>query len=139
MSDQDDSLSLVLFSGTDDKLNAAAILAVGAAAMGRPVHVFLQYWACDAFRADRIEKDHGVSPEAGPEGAAAMARMQERGQLHWSETLRQAKEIGQVDVQACSLSMDLFEITKDDMDPMVDGVEGIAAFMASATGQIVFV
>ena len=36
----DDSLALVLFSGTDDKLNAAAVLAAGAAAMGRKVHVF---------------------------------------------------------------------------------------------------
>jgi len=32
MDRQDDVLSLVLFSGTDDKLNAAAVLAVGAEA-----------------------------------------------------------------------------------------------------------
>ena len=31
--DGDSTLSLVLFSGTDDKLNAAAILSVGAAEM----------------------------------------------------------------------------------------------------------
>lgn len=42
MDRQDDVLSLVLFSGTDDKLNAAGVLAVGAAAMGRGVNVFLQ-------------------------------------------------------------------------------------------------
>src|SRR5690242_17650729 len=52
--DTDQTLSLVLFSGTDDKLQAAAVLAVGAAVMGRQVNVFLQYWALDAFRADRI-------------------------------------------------------------------------------------
>ena len=33
----DERFSLVLFSGTDDKLQAAATLAVGAAVMGRPV------------------------------------------------------------------------------------------------------
>jgi hypothetical protein len=38
------------------------------------VNVFLQYWAFEAFRADRIHKDHGVSPEAGPEGASTLAR-----------------------------------------------------------------
>src|SRR5690349_24752226 len=54
-------LSLVLFSGTDDKLNAAAVLTVGAAAMGRPVNIFLQYYALDAFRADRIAQDHNLS------------------------------------------------------------------------------
>jgi peroxiredoxin family protein len=58
----DQTLSLVLFSGTDDRLNAAAVLTAGAAAIGRPVHLFLQYWALDAFRADRIADDHGLSP-----------------------------------------------------------------------------
>jgi peroxiredoxin family protein len=38
-----DSLSLVLFSGTDDKLMAAATLAAGAAAMDRPVNVLLMF------------------------------------------------------------------------------------------------
>jgi peroxiredoxin family protein len=96
---------LVLFSGTDDKLNAAAVLTAGAAAMGRKVNIFLQYWALDAFRADRVLKDHGVAPEAGPEGAEAFER---HGGQHWSEILRQAKEIGEVGIHACSLSMDMF-------------------------------
>ena len=70
----DSTFSMVLFSGTDDKLNAAAVLIAGAAAMGRKVDVFLQYWALDAFRTDRITKDHGVVPEAGPEGAELFQR-----------------------------------------------------------------
>ncbi|HLB39791.1 MAG TPA: DsrE/DsrF/DrsH-like family protein, partial [Actinomycetota bacterium] len=76
-----ETFSVVLFSGTDDKLQAAATLSVGAAVMGRPVQVFLQYWALDAFRADRITKDHGVAPEAGPDGAAALAS---HNGAHWS-------------------------------------------------------
>lgn len=36
MDEQENPLSLVLFSGTDDKLTAAAVLAVGAAAMDGP-------------------------------------------------------------------------------------------------------
>jgi peroxiredoxin family protein len=136
----DDTLSLVLFSGTDDKLSAAAILAVGAAAMGRKVNVFLQYWAVEAFGKDSIRKDHGVSPEAGPEGASVIARAAERGKhQHWADLLEQAKLLGEVGIHACALSMDLFEITKDDLDPMVDDVEGVAAFMAEATGPVVFI
>jgi peroxiredoxin family protein len=138
MSDQSDSLSVVLFSGTDDKLTAAAVLTAGAAAMGRKVNLFLQYWALDAFRADRIAKDHGVSPEAGPEGAELMARHGE-GQQHWSETLRQAREIGEVRITACALSMEMFGIAKDDLDPLVDVVEGVASFMAEATGPVAFI
>jgi peroxiredoxin family protein len=130
-------ISLVLFSGTDDKLNAAAVLTVGAAAMGRPVNVFLQYYALDAFRAGKVSADHALSPEATAVQAPVIRA--HPGQ-HWSELLRQAKEIGEVNIQACALSMDMFHLKQADLDPLVDGVEGVAAFMASASdGQVVFI
>jgi len=131
-----DRLALALFSGTDDRLNAAAVLVAGAAALGRPVHLFLQYWALDAFRADRITKDHGVSAEAGADGAAVFQR---HGGQHWSEIFRQAKDVGEVEIHACSLSMEMFDLTKDDLDPLVDDVEGVAAFMSDANGPITFI
>ncbi len=88
----DQPLNLVLFSGTDDKLQAAAVLTAGAAALGRPVNLFLQYWALDAFRSDRIDQDHGLVPEAGPDGRAAVDALRAAGQASWAETLRQAKD-----------------------------------------------
>jgi peroxiredoxin family protein len=132
----DEGISLVLFSGTDDKLQAAAVLTVGAAAMGRRVTVFLQYWALDAFRVDRITKDHGVSPEAGDEGLAAMQR---QGKTHWSELFRQAKELGEVQIRACADSMEMFGITQDDLDPLVDGIWGVASFFGEVDGPVTFV
>ena len=132
----DDRLSLVLFSGTDDKLQAAAVLTVGAAAMARPVDVFLQYWALDAFRADRILKDHGVSAEAGPEGERAM---RDQGKTHWGELFRQAKDLGEVRIQACADSMEMLHITTEDLDPMVDGVWGVASFFMEADGPVTFI
>ncbi len=136
----DEPLNLVLFSGTDDKLQAAAVMTAGAAALGRPVNVFLQYWALDAFRADRITKDHGLSPEAGEAGRKAVDALAKAGQASWAETFRQAKELGSVDIQACSLSMDLLGLEQSDLDPVVDGVEGVTAFFLNAgEGNIVFV
>jgi len=134
-------LAIVLFSGTDDKLTAASVLAAGAAALGRPVHVLLQYWALEAFMKDRIEKDHGASAEAGIEGLAWLRKATETpGYQHWSEALRQARTIGEIDIQACALSMDLFGITKDELDPMVDGVEGVVSFLLASEGdQMVFI
>jgi peroxiredoxin family protein len=130
------TFSMVLFSGTDDKLDAAAVLIAGAAAMGRKVVVFLQYWALDAFRTDRITKDHGVAPEAGPEGAELL---QHYGGQHWSEILRQAKSIGEVGIHACSLSMEMFGITVDDLDPLVDDQTGVASFFMEVDGPVTFV
>ena len=134
--DGEGTISLALFSGTDDKLQASAVLTVGAAAMGRKVNVFLQYWALDAFRADRVQKDRGVSPEAGEEGLHAM---QEQGKPHWSELFHQAKELGDVHIYACADSLEMFRITKDDLDPMVDGVWGVASFFMEADGPVTFI
>ena len=136
----DESINLVLFSGTDDKLQAAAVLTAGAAALGKPVNVFLQYWALDAFRQERIDRDHGLAPEAGAEGKGHVEALRIAGQASWAETLRQAKELGGVDIHACSLSMDLLGIEQTDLDPLVDGVEGVTAFYLNAgEGQLVFI
>ena len=57
-----------------------------------------------------------------------------------AELLKQAKDVGEVNIQACALSMDMFHLKHADLDPLVDGVEGVAAFMASASeGQVVFI
>ena len=137
MEEQERPLSLVLFSGTDDKLTAASVLAVGAAAMGRPVNIFLQYYALDAFRAGRLHEDHKLSPEATGEQAPIVRA--HPGQ-HWSDLLHQAKDVGEVDIQACALSMDMFHMKREDLDGLVDGIEGVAAFIASAAdGQVVFI
>ncbi len=136
----DEPINLVLFSGTDDKLQAAAVLAAGAAALGRPVRIFLQYWGLDAFRADRIAADHGLAPEAGEAGAAAVKEALKTGKGDWVATLQAAKELGDVDIQACSLSMDILKLAQSDLDPMVDGVSGVAAFLINAgDGQMVFI
>ena len=132
----DRTFSLVLFSGTDDRLNAAAVLTAGAAAMGRRVNVFLQYWALDAFRVDRIHKDHGVAPEAGTEGLEAYQR---HGGMHWSEIFRQAKAVGDVGIHACSLSMEMFGIDVDELDPLVDDQEGVASFFLDVDGPVTFI
>ncbi len=138
--EHDQPVSLVLFSGTDDRLEAATVLMAGAAAMGRPVNGLLQYWALEAFTRGRMEADHGLSPEASLEGANRIRlKKVHQGYQHWSETLRQVKEIGEITIRACALSMDTFGLDQSDLDPMVEGVEGVASFMSRATGPITFI
>lgn len=133
-------INFVVFSGTDDKLQALAVMTAGAAALGRQVNIFLQYWGLDAFAKARIDADHGLAPEAGAEGRAKVDALAAAGQASWAETLRQAKELGEVDIQACSLSMDILGLEESDLDPLVDGLEGVTAFYLNAgSGQIVFI
>lgn len=132
------SLSIVLFSGTDDKLTSAATLIAGAVAMGTKVHVLVQFWALESFQADRIEKDHGAVAEAGAEGSAEIRKLREGG-AHWSDTLRMAKDLGDLRIFACAQSMEMFSLAQNDLDPLIDGVEGAAAFMGDATGALLFI
>ena len=51
-----------------------------------------------------------------------------------------ARSAGPIDIEACSLSMDLLGIGEADLDPLVDGVEGITAFYLNAgDGQLLFI
>jgi peroxiredoxin family protein len=138
MDPMEDTLSLVLFSGTDDKLHAAGTLAAGAAAMGRPVNVLLQYWALDAFRASAIDADHGLAFDSIRPGA----RQPPAGSraIPWLETFRMAKELGEMSIVACSGSLEVLGIVPGELDPIVDGTGGIASFLLAAEGgQIVFI
>jgi len=133
-----DALNLVLFSGTADKLHAAATLAAGAAAMDRPVNILVQYWALDALRSERIGQSLGLSWDATADGASRPVGGTRS--INWLETLRMAKELGEVRVLACSGSMDVLGIAMSALDPIVDTEGGIATFLAAAEdGQIVFI
>jgi peroxiredoxin family protein len=136
MDEPGETLSLILFSGTDDKLTSASTLVVGAAALGRRVDILLQFWGLDAFRSDNLRSDHGVAGDAPSDGAA---RMHSAHLAHWADIFSQAKEIGDVSINACAQSMEALGIKQEQLDPMVDGVEGIAAFMAEANGPVVFI
>jgi peroxiredoxin family protein len=133
-----DNLSIVLFSGTDDKLHAAATITAGAAAMGTPVSILLMYWALDAFRADRISNDHGLAYDASrPRWNEPVEHV---GDIPWLETFRQAKELGEVTIRACAGSLATLGLEATALDPLVDDAGGIASFLAGAQdGQILFI
>jgi peroxiredoxin family protein len=133
-----DTLSVVLFSGTADKLHAAATLIAGGAAMGRPVNVLLQYWALDAFRADRIESEHGLAFDSQTPGSSVPIKGV--AAIPWLETFRMAKELGEVTIQACSGSLQTLGLDEGRLDDIVDGPCGIATFLSAAEGgQLVFI
>jgi peroxiredoxin family protein len=131
-------ISIVLFSGTDDKLHAAATITAGAAAMGTPVSVLLMYWALDAFRADRISNNHGLAYDAArPRANEPVGNV---GAIPWLETFRQAKELGEVTIRACAGSLATLGLESTALDPLVDEAGGIASFLLAAEGgQILFI
>ncbi len=134
-----DKLSIVLFSGTADKLQAAATMASGAAAMGVHTDVFLTFWGLNAFRKDMAGKQLPMSADYGQDAENMAKLMQEKGAHGWYEVFGMAKDVGDVHFHACSHTMDLMDLTLDDMDPMVEDIIGVATFVSGVEGQVMFI
>jgi peroxiredoxin family protein len=125
-------MSIVLFSGTVDKLLAASILATGAAAMDMEVDLFLTTWGIEAFRKGAYETNTRVSRDYEEYGSVMRELMAAKKAPTWWENLQGAREIGDVHIAACSMTMELFGLTLSDLEPIVDEVTGVATFMDRA-------
>lgn len=128
----EDRMSLIVFSGTVDKLMAASILATGAAAMGMEVEVFLTTWGLEAFRKDNYKTNMRVSKDFEDFAPVMMEQMQVKKVPSWMDNLVGAKEVGDVKVYACSMTMELFDMKLSDLEPIVDEVTGVATFIERA-------
>jgi peroxiredoxin family protein len=127
-----DRMSIVLFSGTVDKLLAASILATGAAAMDMDVEIFLTTWGIEAFRKGAYKTNTRVSRDFEEYGSVMRELMAAKKAPSWWENLQGAKEIGEVHIAACSMTLELFGLTLTDLEPIVDEVTGVATFMERA-------
>jgi peroxiredoxin family protein len=127
-----DRMSLVVFSGTVDKLMAVATLATGAAAMDTDVDLFLTFWGLEAFKKGTKEEPPRITAEYADYGPVMMELMQAKNVPHWLDTLRAAREIGNVRVFACSMTMELFGLKLEDLEDVVDEVTGVANFVERA-------
>ncbi len=90
----EERMSLIVFSGTVDKLMAASILTTGAAAMGMEVEVFLTTWGLEAFRKDNYKTNRRVSKDFEDFAPVMMEQMQVKQVPSWMDNFKGAKEIG---------------------------------------------
>ncbi len=127
-----DKLAMVVFSGTADRLFPVGVLTSGAVAMGMDVEIFLTFWGLQAFS----KKAQGAPPKFSTD-YADMAPMfaqvlKEKNVPSPVETLRKAKELGNVKVYACTMTMDLLGQKKEDFIDLVDATAGVGEFMDKA-------
>src|SRR5437763_11188321 len=85
--------SVIVFSGTVDKLMAASILATGGAAMGLEVEVFLTTWGLEAFRKGGYKTNMKVSKDFEEYGPVMMEQMMAKKVPSWMENVDSAMEI----------------------------------------------
>jgi peroxiredoxin family protein len=146
-----DKSTMIVFSGDLDKALASFIIATGAAAMGKQVTMFFTFWGLNVLRKDQyvkvkktlIEKVFEKMLPRGPEklgiskmnfgglGAKMMKRvMKEKNIVSLQELMEMAKELD-IKMVACTMSMDVLGITKEEL---IDGVDfaGVATYLADA-------
>jgi len=125
-------MSLIVFSGTVDKLMAASILATGGAAMGLEVEVFLTTWGLEAFRKGGYKTNMKISKDFEEYGPVMMEQMMAKKVPSWMENFKNAMEVGEVKIYACSMTMELFDMKLADLEPIVTEVTGVATFVERA-------
>jgi len=131
---QQEKLSLIVFSGSLDRLIAAFVLATGAAAMGMQVSMFFTFWGTAALRREQVsvkktllERMFGWMLPKGVRklplsqmnmagGGPAMIRyvMKKNGVASIEEMIELSKELG-VELNVCSMSMDLLGMKPDEL------------------------
>ncbi|MEA4954659.1 MAG: FAD-dependent oxidoreductase [Pseudoflavonifractor sp.] len=143
--------TIIVFSGDLDKVLASFIIANGAAAMGRPVTVFFTFWGLNVLRKPEkqgVKKSpvesmfggmmhRGVGKlklsrmNMGGMGTAMMKRVMNDKHIDSLEDLiKKAMKAG-VKMVACTMSMDVMGIRKEEL---IDGVElgGVGAYLGDA-------
>ncbi|MGC8496335.1 MAG: DsrE/DsrF/DrsH-like family protein [Candidatus Micrarchaeia archaeon] len=130
--------SIIMFGGTADKFLPLGVLADAAAAMGYDVNVFVTGFALMGFTKEK----HDIPfPKEFESMAPMLAQgMKATNTKSWYEMLAEAKEAGNVKVYACSLTASMFNLKKEDFDPIVDDIVGAASFLQmSEGGQVIFI
>jgi len=149
---QQEKLSLIVFSGSLDRLIAAFVLATGAAASGMQVSMFFTFWGTAALRRDNVrvkknllERMFGFMLPKGSKklplsqmnmagGGPLMIRyvMKKNGVASVEEMIELCKELG-VKLNVCTMSMDLLGMKPEEL---IDFPErsfcGVAKFLETA-------
>lgn len=146
-----DKKNIIVFSGDLDKAIASFIIANAAAAMGRQVSMFFTFWGLNilrrpekvSIRKDFMSKMFGMMMPRGSKklglskmnmggmGAKMIRGVMQNKNVDSLEDLIQLAQQNGVELIACSMSMDVMGITKEEL---IDGVKlaGAAAMLANA-------
>lgn len=137
---QAQKLSIIVSKGSLDMAYPAFMLANAGAAMGMEVHVFFTFWGMAVIN-KRQEANLQLGPDASP-GMTTPAMMDVLKKLKIptiAEMVAGAHDMG-VHLHACSTTMEMMGMKKDDLIPEVEDIVGASTFLQlSENGQTLFI
>lgn len=124
-------IALFLHSGDYDRLHHALSILLAGVSDGMEGHLFFTYWALK--RISKTASEKVVLPGEHKEYEKVFRERIERKQIQpFEEMLSEAKKTGNVKVYACSASMNLLNLMRDELIDEVDQVLGLSSFSAIA-------
>jgi peroxiredoxin family protein len=114
-------LAIVLASGELEKIQAASIIASVASSFDE-VMIFATMDGLMAFKKDVVENKAWKAGELGKGMLQANVPL-------FIDTLKQAKEVGNLKIFACGMVMDMLGLKKEDFVDIFDDVLGVTAFL----------
>lgn len=154
--ENDNEVTMVLFNQELDKVLASFVIANGARAMGKDVTMFFTFWGLNAIRKKAkvkksfLDKMFSIMMPTGTKklpisnmnfsgiGPKLIRKvMKDKNVDSLEEMIKKAKESG-VNMVACSMSMDVMGIKKEEL---VDDVEigGVATFLGKSENLNLFI
>ena len=125
-------LAMIIHSGTLDKLYCAFILGSTAASMDMEVHLYFTFWGLNALVKGGLEKAGLPSDYKQMEGPMKEALKRMKYPTPY-EMLKRLKASGLMKIYACSPTMEMFGIKKEDLIPEIDEIAGAATFLEVAS------
>lgn len=118
-------ISIVVVSGTQERLQMAAMMASVGAVSGNKVTVFLSMNALEHFR-------HGA-PAPRAEGAFGTL-LTEKKAPGFKQLFHQAAELGDAAIHPCSMAMDVLAVQPGELEPWLKEPLGLTRFLSDAEG-----
>ncbi len=147
-----DQKTFVVFSGDLDKVLAAFVIANGALAMGAKVTMFFTFWGLNALRRrpapavrgkGLLDRMFGAMMPCGPDrlklsqmnmggvGTALMKHVMRTKRVESLPGLMKAAQDAGARLVACTMSMDVMGIRREELVPQVE-LGGVATFLAES-------
>jgi peroxiredoxin family protein len=118
----------VVHSGSLDKLYPVFMLASTGGAMDAEVHLFFTFWGLDAVKKGGLEK--AKLPGIMSVGTGMMKnKIKSVGVPSLPELLAMCRETENVKIYACSTTMEMMDVKKEQLIDEVDEIVGAATFL----------
>jgi len=121
-------IAIIVHSGTIDQLFSAFILGSTAVAMDWEAHLYFTFWGLTMLKKGEMDKA-GLPATYKHMEEHLKKKLSEMNYPTPYEMLKRMKASGKLTLYACTPSMEMLGITKEDLIPEVDALAGAATFL----------